>query len=48
MQTRQIFQTYFARGYLAVDFELDRARGTGRYLLAQSNEEPRTKKVLSS
>jgi predicted GNAT superfamily acetyltransferase len=35
MQTRQIFQTYFARGYRAVDFELRTADGRGRYLLAR-------------
>jgi predicted GNAT superfamily acetyltransferase len=35
--TREIFETYFARGYRAVDFELARRR----YLLAVS--EPRTK-----
>jgi predicted GNAT superfamily acetyltransferase len=34
MQTREIFQTYFARGYRAVDFELNQAQGGGRYLLA--------------
>jgi len=32
--TRQAFQAYFARGYRAVDFFLDRNRGGGRYLLA--------------
>ena len=34
MHTREIFQTYFGRGYRAVDFELQRERGGGRYLLA--------------
>jgi predicted GNAT superfamily acetyltransferase len=34
MATRDIFTTYFARGYRAVDFTLDRERGRGRYLLA--------------
>ena len=34
MATRVIFTTYFARGYRAVDFALDRAAGRGRYLLA--------------
>ena len=34
MQAREIFQTYFARGYRAVDFVLQRERGFGRYLLA--------------
>ena len=33
--TREIFQTYFGRGYRAVDFELQRDRGAGRYLLAR-------------
>ena len=31
--TRDIFETYFARGYRAVDFELQRENGRGRYLL---------------
>jgi len=34
MATREIFMTYFGRGYRAVDFALDRAAGRGRYLLA--------------
>jgi predicted GNAT superfamily acetyltransferase len=34
MATRAIFTTYFARGYRAVDFVLDKAIGRGRYLLA--------------
>lgn len=34
MATREIFTTYFARGYRAVDFALDRERGRGQYLLA--------------
>ena len=34
MATRAIFTTYFARGYRAVDFALDKAAGRGRYLLA--------------
>jgi predicted GNAT superfamily acetyltransferase len=34
LQTREIFETYFSRGYRAVDFELQRERGRGRYLLA--------------
>ena len=34
MHTRDIFETYFARGYRAVDFELQRDEGRGRYLLA--------------
>jgi predicted GNAT superfamily acetyltransferase len=36
MQTREIFQTYFARGYRAVDFELQRDQSRGRYLLANA------------
>jgi predicted GNAT superfamily acetyltransferase len=34
MKTREIFTTYFGRGYRAVDFALDKAAGRGRYLLA--------------
>jgi predicted GNAT superfamily acetyltransferase len=34
MATREIFTTYFSRGYRAVDFTLDEERGRGRYLLA--------------
>lgn len=34
LATRQIFQTYFARGYRVEEFYLDRAAGRGRYLLA--------------
>jgi len=33
--TRAIFTTYFARGYRAVDFSLDRAARKGAYLLAR-------------
>lgn len=33
--TRTIFTTYFARGYRAVDFLLDRGGGRGRYLLTR-------------
>jgi predicted GNAT superfamily acetyltransferase len=36
MATREIFTTYFARDYRAVDFALDRKAGKGRYLLAKS------------
>jgi predicted GNAT superfamily acetyltransferase len=32
--TREIFETYFSRGYRAVDFERQRDDGAGRYLLA--------------
>jgi len=35
LATRGIFQAYFARGYQVVDFVLDRAAGSGAYLLAQ-------------
>ena len=37
MATREIFTTYFARGYQAVDFMLDRAARRGAYLLALPN-----------
>jgi predicted GNAT superfamily acetyltransferase len=33
MATREIFTTYFQRGYCAVDFVLERAAGYGRYIL---------------
>jgi predicted GNAT superfamily acetyltransferase len=33
MATRELFTAYFARGYTAVDFALDRAAGKGAYLL---------------
>jgi predicted GNAT superfamily acetyltransferase len=36
-KTREIFQAYFGRGYRAVDFELQRERGGGRYLLARQS-----------
>ena len=35
METRRIFTTYFARGFRAVDFVLDRTSRTGAYLLAR-------------
>ena len=34
LATRRIFQTYFGRGYRAVDFFLSRDAGRGQYLLA--------------
>jgi predicted GNAT superfamily acetyltransferase len=34
--TREIFQTYFGRGYRAVDFFLAREHGRGQYLLARA------------
>lgn len=36
--TRAIFETYFARDYRAVDFELQRANARGRYLLVRRDE----------
>jgi predicted GNAT superfamily acetyltransferase len=36
LATRSIFQTYFGRGYRAVDFFLARDAGRGQYLLAQT------------
>lgn len=36
-RTREIFESYFDRGYRAVDFVLDRERGRGRYLLARNS-----------
>ncbi|MEZ5287654.1 MAG: hypothetical protein R2712_23200 [Vicinamibacterales bacterium] len=35
MQTRDVFETYFRRGYRVVDFVLSRDQGFGRYLLAR-------------
>ncbi|MEP7116992.1 MAG: hypothetical protein ABI880_05395 [Acidobacteriota bacterium] len=35
MQTRELFETYFGRGYRVVDFFLDREHSRGRYLLAK-------------
>jgi predicted GNAT superfamily acetyltransferase len=35
LQIRELFQTYFAQGYRAVDFVLQRDAGFGRYLLAR-------------
>jgi predicted GNAT superfamily acetyltransferase len=37
LATRAIFTTYFAWGYRAVDFELHRESGAGRYLLARKD-----------
>lgn len=37
MQTREIFETYFRRGYRVVDFHLDRPHARGRYLLAKKD-----------
>lgn len=38
MATREIFQTYFGRGYRAVDFFLSREARRGQYLLALHSE----------
>lgn len=35
-KTREIFQTYFGRGYRAVDFDLQKQVARGRYLLAHA------------
>lgn len=35
MQTRELFEAYFRRGYRVVDFFLDRGQHRGRYLLAK-------------
>ena len=35
LDLRQMFEAYFAKGYRAVDFVLQRDRGFGRYLLAK-------------
>ncbi|MGE0815130.1 MAG: hypothetical protein AB7O28_27695 [Vicinamibacterales bacterium] len=38
MQTREIFETYFQKGYRVVDFFLDRPHQRGRYLLARKDD----------
>lgn len=38
MATREIFTTYFARGYKAVEFFLDRSAGKGAYLLTKKQD----------
>lgn len=38
LHTREIFETYFRRGYRVVDFVLSRNEGVGRYLLALKDE----------
>jgi predicted GNAT superfamily acetyltransferase len=38
LNTREIFETYFGRGYRVVDFALARDAGSGRYLLAKQDE----------
>src|SRR5262245_2881071 len=40
---REIFEAYFGRGYRAVDFELQRERGGGRYLLALKTDATETR-----
>lgn len=37
MQTRDVFETYFRKGYRVVDFYLDRPHHRGRYLLAKKD-----------
>jgi chorismate synthase len=37
--TAEVFQAYFGRGYRAVDFFLNRERGSGEYLLAKTSSE---------
>lgn len=39
LQVREMFQTYFGRGYRAVDFVVQRDAGFGRYLLVQKGSE---------
>ena len=34
MHTREVFQSYFRRGYRAVDFFLSKSAGRGHYLLS--------------
>jgi len=38
MQTREVFEAYFGRGFKVVDFALNREEGFGRYLLAREVE----------
>lgn len=38
LQTREIFETYFRRGYRVVDFHLDRPHHRGRYVLARKDD----------
>ena len=37
LHVRQMFQAYFAKGYRAVDFVLQRDAGFGRYLLVRKD-----------
>jgi predicted GNAT superfamily acetyltransferase len=41
MDVRQMFETYFAKGYRAVDFVMQRENGFGRYLLAKAESASR-------
>ena len=41
LHVRQMFQAYFAKGYRAVDFVLQREAGFGRYLLARTDNRNR-------
>ena len=38
MQTREVFETYFRRGYRVVDFHLDRPHHRGRYVMARKDD----------
>lgn len=38
LHTRELFETYFGRGYRVVDFVLNRDQGFGRYLLARDGD----------
>ena len=40
MTTRQVFQTYFRRGYRAMDFHLSRDAARGHYVLSRDEEQP--------
>jgi predicted GNAT superfamily acetyltransferase len=40
MTTREIFETYFARGYVAVDFFFSPGADRGQYLLSQRDPNP--------
>jgi predicted GNAT superfamily acetyltransferase len=39
LQSREIFETYFHKGYRVVDFHLDRPHQRGRYLLAKTESD---------
>jgi predicted GNAT superfamily acetyltransferase len=42
LDVRQMFDEYFAKGYRAVDFVLQRDAGFGRYLLASDQSQSKT------